>query len=352
MATYVNYPNKIFNSYLLNKYCKFEEKKFYPAHPSYLNQLKSNESKILFTTNSHLPNERELLSAAHQLNIPTIGFIKSWDNVHKGIHSRPNKIAVWNDINKKELVDIEKYNPEDVFVTGPPQFDPYFKKDILIKKQEYFMKIGLQHDRPTILFATLGDFGLQIDESHWLDTLIDQIQKGYIKGNPQIICRLHPWSKLELFQKYASIPWVKLSYIKNHIPALGWYMNQEEVKDMANMIAHSDLVISPGSTVLLEAAIFNKPTLYPTFHDLQPERASQYFNTWQLGKHFERIKNLDLVPIIDDSKHFSSIINKSFENTNWYSDQRKQLVRDYIQFTDGNSTKRLADTVLDLANSQ
>ena len=102
--------NKIFNSYLLNKYCKFEEKKFYPAHPSYLNQLKSNESKILFTTNSHLPNERELLSAAHQLNIPTIGFIKSWDNVHKGIHSRPNKIAVWNDINKGLMLRDRKDN--------------------------------------------------------------------------------------------------------------------------------------------------------------------------------------------------------------------------------------------------
>ena len=129
-------------------------------------------------------------------------------------------------------------------------------------------------------------------------------------------------------------------------------MNKEKVIMMANMINHSDLVISPGSTVLLESAIFDRPTLFPMFHDFQPERASAYFNQWVLGKHFERIKNLDLVPIIDDSKHFSSMINKSFENPNWYSDQRKQLVRDYIQFTDGNSTKRLADTVLDLANSQ
>ena len=344
--------NRISNNYLLTKFCKFEENLFYPSNPSYIDQLKANDSKVLFTTNAHLANERELITSAHKLNIPTIGFVKSWDNIHKGIHSRTKNIAVWNNINKKELIDIEKYKPENIFVTGAPQFDPYFKKDILVNRTDFFANMGLNSNRPTIFFATIGDFGLNIDESYWLELLINQIRNGDIKGNPQIICRLHPWSKLELFEKFSSIPWVKISYINDFIPALGWYMNKEKVIMMANMINHSDLVISPGSTVLLEGAIFDRPTLFPMFHDFQPERVSQYFNRWVLGKHFERIKNLDLVPIIDDSKHFSSIINKSFENTNWYSDQRKQLVRDYIQFTDGNSTKRLADTVLDLANSQ
>jgi len=344
--------NKISNNYLLNKFCKLEENLFYPANSSYIDQLKSSHSKVLFTTNAHLANERELITSAHKLNIPTIGFVKSWDNIHKGVHSRTKKIAVWNDINKKELIDIEKYKPEDVFVTGAPQFDQYFKKDAIVNRDDFFANMGLDSNRPTIFFATIGDFGLNIDESYWLELLINLIKNGDVKGNPQIICRLHPWSKLELFEKFSSIPWVKISYINDFIPALGWYMNKEKVIMMANMINHSDLVISPGSTVLLEGAIFDRPTLFPMFHDFQPERVSQYFNRWVLGKHFERIKNLDLVPIIDDSKHFSSIINKSFENTNWYSDQRKQLVRDYIQFTDGNSTKRLADTVLDLANSQ
>ena len=325
---------------------------FYPANPSYIDQLKANDSKVLFTTNAHLANERELITSAHKLNIPTIGFVKSWDNIHKGIHSRTTKIAVWNNINKKELIDIEKYKPENIFVTGAPQFDPYFKKDILVNRNDFFANMGLNSNRPTIFFATIGDFGFNIDESYWLELLINQIRNGDIKGNPQVICRLHPWSKLELFEKFSSIPWVKISYINDFIPGLGWYMNKEKVIMMANMINHSDLVISPGSTVLLESAIFDRPTLFPMFHDFQPERASEYFNQWVLGKHFERIKNLNLVPIIDDSKHFSSMVNKCLKNPNWYSKQRKQLVKDYIQFTDGNSTKRLANTIVKLASSK
>ena len=181
--------------------------------------------------------------------------------------------------------------------------------------------------------------------------MIDQINSGRIKGNPQIICRLHPWSRLELFEKYSAIPWIKISYINTHFPTIGWYMNKNDVKEMANMIGHSDLVISPGSTVLLESAIFNRPTLFPIFHDLQPERTSQYFNRWVLGKHFDRIKRMDLVPIIDKSNNFSSMVNKCLENPNWYSEQRHQLVQDYVQFTDGDSTKRLAKAAIDIANS-
>ena len=344
--------NKISTSYLLKKFCDFEENLFYPAKTSYLNQLTSDRSKVLLTTNAHLANERELITSAHKLNIPTIGFVKSWDNIHKGIHSRTNKIAVWNDINKQELIDIEKYKPDDIFVTGPPQFDQYFKQDIIIDRDEYFANIELDPNRPTIFFATIGDFGFNIDESYWLDLLINQITNGDIKGEPQVICRLHPWSKLELFQKYSSIPWVKISYIHKFIPSLSWYMDKKEVIMMANMINHSDLVISPGSTVLLESAIFNRPTLFPIFHDFQPERASQYFSQWVLGKHFDRIKQLNLVPIVDKSQHFPSIVNKCLKNPNWYSKQRNQLVKDYIQFTDGNSTKRLADRVLRLAQTK
>ena len=43
------------------------------------------------------------------------------------------------------------------------------------------------------------------------DQLSNAIENGDVKGNPQIICRLHPWSKLELFEKFSSIPSVKIS---------------------------------------------------------------------------------------------------------------------------------------------
>ena len=48
---------------------------------------------------------------------------------------------------------------------------------------------------------------------------------------------------------------------------------------------------------------------------------------------------------------FAEAVNKCLENPNWYSEQRHQLVQDYVQFTDGDSTKRLAKAAIDIANS-
>ena len=337
--------SKLKTTGILEAYIHYENKFLYPPKKTYLDQFESDNCQLLVTTHAHLPNERELISSADKLNIPTLGLIKSWDNVHKGIYSRPKSMAVWNKINKQELVDIEKYKPENIFVIGAPQFDSYFDKNIIWSKTEYLSKLGLNPNRPIIFYATIGDFGFNLDETYWLDFLLTEIKNGTIKNNPQIICRLHPWSRYERFKKYENIEGVKISYVKNYWPGLGWYMDNDEVTMMANMINHSNIVISPGSTVILEAAIFNRPTIFPIFNDIQKQRADQYFNTWVLGKHFERIKNLDLVPIIDNSKLLAPAINKYMENPSWYEKQRSRLVSDYVCFTDGKSTIRLANLI-------
>ena len=63
------------------------------------------------------------------LGIPTLGIVRSWDNVYKGIRRRPQQLAVWNTVNRDELLDLEGYRPDQVHIIGSPQFDPYFDAD-------------------------------------------------------------------------------------------------------------------------------------------------------------------------------------------------------------------------------
>ena len=144
----------------------------------------------------------------------------------------------------------------------------------------------LDPDRPIILFASLGYFFPGFDETVWMDVLLDLLDSGALPSETQIICRLHPWSRLEHFQKYAAHPQVRLSFIDRYWPALTWYMTRDDVVAIGNTLRHADVVITPGSTMTLEAAIFDTPTLVPIFHRYQPEWARDYFATWVLGKHF------------------------------------------------------------------
>lgn len=341
---------KLGSNALLNLFLRWENNKLYSSRQEYEDIFRDNSIALLLTTHAHLYRESELLSTADHFGIPTLGLVRSWDNVHKGIRSRPQKLAVWNDINKQEVVEVEGYASENVNIIGSPQFDTYFNSGNITSRKDFAALFDLDPDRPILMFATLGDFFPELDETAWMDVLVELLDNRGIEGNPQIICRLHPKSNWVNFQRFAIHPDVKISYVKSYWPSLQWYMTQEEMIEMANMLYHSDVVITPGSTVALEAAIFDRPTIVPVFHPYQPERALDYFSTWVLGKHFRRIQEKDLVPIIRNQADFAIAINRGLSEPEWYRKERQTLVQEYAHFTDGLATRRLAQLAFGIAS--
>jgi hypothetical protein len=331
---------------LMRGYAAWEERRLYRPRPEHVEALRRTDPGVVVSTHAHLYGETELLAAAHSLGVPTLGLVRSWDNVHKGIHARPERLLVWNEINRDEVVHLEGYRPDHVEVIGAPQFDPYFAPDLLWPREKLAERFDLDAERPILLFATLGYFFPGFDETCWMDELVRLLDAGQLPGRPQVICRLHPWSRLEHFRKYEAHPDVRLSSVERYLPALTWYMTREDVIEVGNMLAHADVVITPGSTMTLEAAIFDRPTVVPIFHTYQPDRARNYFSTWALGKHFGRIADLDLVPIVRDAAGFGPAIARALEDPGWYREGRERLVRDYVPFTDGRSTERFVQAIL------
>lgn len=189
------------------------------------------------------------------------------------------------------------------------------------------------------------------DESYMLEWLMEQITSGAIPGRPQVICRLHPLSRLEQFLPWADHPDVRLSYMKGYIPTLGYTMSRDEVVQVSSMLRHSNLVITPGSTMTIEAAVFDTPVIVPVFHLYQQEMCERYYRTRVFGRHFGRIQQRNLVPIPNGPAETLEAINRCLEEPGWMSQQRRELVQDYCQFTDGRSTPRLAELVLRLASN-
>ena len=332
---------------LLRGWLAFEGRAFYRLRPEYLERFRRDRSALLLTTHAHLHREGEILRAAKSLGIPTLGVVRSWDNVYKGIRSRPDRLAVWNEINRQEVIDLEGYAPGEVEITGPPQFDPYFASGKVWSRERLAAYFNLDPARPIILYATHG-FYSNLDETGWMDDLLALVDSQVVQGRPQIICRLHPWSRLEHFRRFAAHPEVRLSFVDRYWPALSWYMTRDDVELIGNILRHADAVITPGSTITLEAAIFDRPTVCPIYHNYQTYLAQDFFGR-ALGMHFKRIRALDLVPMIDRREDFAAAINRCLSEPSWYASERAQMVRDYVHFTDGHSTQRLCELALRVA---
>jgi CDP-glycerol glycerophosphotransferase (TagB/SpsB family) len=238
-----------------------------------------------------------------------------------------------------------KLSRRRLVVIGAPQFDPYFSPDSVWTRAELAQSMQLDPQRPIITLATLGAAIVQpYDETHLVDFLLKAIADYRITGQPQLVVRLHPASRFENFAKYARLPDVRISHVDGYIPALDWTMTRDDVVRIGNLLRHSNVIISPGSTITLEAAVFDTPTIVPTFHMYQAEAAKVQFDH-HLTRHYKRLKELDLVPFVDAPAAMVEAINRCLADRTWYREKRAQLVRDYIQFTDGRSTERVADVI-------
>jgi CDP-glycerol glycerophosphotransferase (TagB/SpsB family) len=125
-------------------------------------------------------------------------------------------------------------------------------------------------------------------------------------------------------------------------------MTREDISLVGNILRHADAVVTPASTITLEAAIFDRPTVVSTYHTYQPEQAGEFYGR-AFGMHFKRIRELDLVPVVEHAEDFAAAINRCLRDPGWYREARARMVRDYVTHTDGSSTKRLFELAVKLA---
>ena len=317
---------------------------------AYQNLLDEHPWDVVLATHIHLPFEVPLMNAAYVRGIPTVGLVNSWDNVYKGINAHPDHAVVWSDVNKNELIDFEGYPAERITPIGPPAFDPYFRPENQWSREELCRRFDLDPERPILLYATLGQYVSFFEETYLLEALLQGIEEDCFARRPQILCRLHPWSRQELFEPYRDHPDVRFSRYETYIPTLNWCPTRAEVVLAGNLLNHSDVCVTPGSTMALEAALFDTPTLVPIFNAYQPTVWEDYYTKYCLAWHFGRLVREEMLPVARTFEEMIDWINRYLAEPSLYREGRRRIVEEYVQFTDGNAVERLADVVEQVAS--
>ena len=319
---------------------------------AYKEVLDANPWSLMLATHIHLHVEVPLVNAAYVRGIPTLGIVNSWDNVYKGIRAHPDHAVVWNEINKREMIEFEGYEARKVSAIGTPAFDPYFRPDTLWPREDFCRHFGFDPARPIILHATAGQYVKYFEETYLLEVLLRGIRENHFAPRPQILCRLHPHTKRDFFEPYRAHPDVRFSRYEHHVPTLGWCPTREEVVLAANILHHSAVCVSPGSTMALEAAIFDTPTLVPVFNDYQPEVWDDYYARYCLAWHFGRLVQEQMLPVARSYKEMIDWVNRYLADASLYKQGRRRIVEEYVQFTDGRAVERLADMARQIADGE
>lgn len=313
-----------------------------------------NPDLVFNCSHIHGPHADLPIRIAGKLRFPTAAFIFSWDNLtsRSRIFVPYNYYLMWNEGMKQMLLDqYDTIKPEQVFITGTPQFDFHFKSQFHLSREELCEKIGLDPARPFILYTTGMDTDF-LDEHKFIEEVIRVIKEPGFSPKPQLVVRTYIKGTSNEIQSMAKtiIPDVIFPPI---LWDKQWTMPlYEDLSLYSSLLHHCSLGINAASTVSLELMALDKPVINI---GMDPPGS-----VLPKGENFSRHVHLEHYrPVVESggtmvARSFADIkkmIIIGLSDPNRDSHKRLAFMKKMMGNTlDGQSGIRVAQTLITLAN--
>lgn len=324
-----------------------EERKTLYYHQC-LETLQKEEPAMVFCTNQRPMTAIAPILAAQELGIPTATFIFSWDNLPKAtMVVETDYYFVWSDLMKKELLFYYPYiKEEQIFVTGTPQFESHFDTNKLLSKEVFFEQNDLDLDKKYICYSG-DDVTTCPDDPKYLEDVAKAIrelnQKGHSLG---IVFRRCP---VDFSNRYDEV----LENYKDVITPIaplwkkigdGWNTvlpTQVDIDIQMNTIAHTELVVNLGSSMVFDYVAHNKPCAFINY-DVTTKKISN----WSVKKiynyvHFRSMPNKDTVLWIDSPEAIAGIIENAITSNSLVIENAQKWFEIINQHPPQEASKRI-----------
>ena len=317
-----------------------------------LETLKKEKPELVFCTNQrHIKTVAPIL-AAKDLNIPTATFIFSWDNLPKAtMVVETDYYIVWSDFMKDELLFYYPYiKEEQVFVTGSPQFELHFDKNILFSREEFFKRYGLDTSKKYICFSG-NDETSSPDDPKYLEDIAKAVRNLNLQGsNIGIIFRKSPVDFSGRFD------WILNSYAEEVVfidplwkaLSTSWDSILPTTEDnilFSNLVEYSELLITIGSSTIFDFISHDKPTAYLKYN--QKDQLDKKWNIYKCYEfvHFRSMPNQEVVFWFNDPEKMATDILNALSNNRNTLQQAKKWFEIINQHPPENASERIWDAI-------
>ena len=298
---------------------KLERKTMY--YQNCLETLKTERPAIVFCTNQRTVSAIAPILAAQDLNIPTATFIFSWDNLPKAtLVLEPDYYFVWSDHMKKQLRHYYPFITENqVIVTGTPQFETHTYGRNLESKEAFFLKHNLDISKRYICYSG-DDITTSPNDPQYLADTARAVRRLNDQGHSLgIIFRRCPVDFSDRFDRVLRENEDIMTAIEPQWKKIGGQWNAilptaEDLELQMNTIAHSEMVINLGSSMIFDYISYEKPCAYINY-DI-PNSGNPNWSVRQIYKfiHFRSMPSPDAVFWINDPESISEIILAGLKN--------------------------------------
>lgn len=322
----------------------------------YLDLYKEIRPSLVFNgSHIHSRNAIQAVQAAQWLGIPTATFIFSWDNLtSQGRITLPyNYFLVWNESIKRQLLEMYSWvQPENVFVTGTPQFDFHFRDEFYLSREEYCKRIGSDADRPFVFYAT-GMANHMPGEPEIVEAIADMLaDSARFPDRPQLMVRVYAKDTTGRFDELKQR---RPDILFPHVPwNPSWLTPKSEDSLMlVNVLRHCALGINVASTLSLELCMFDKPVINVGFNPPSVKKEILSYSDYYEFDHYRPVVDSGAVCIARSPGEMKEMMARYLRNPSLNGAERKEIIdRMFGTTLDGSSSSRVAQVLLRLSARQ
>jgi hypothetical protein len=338
------------NKFLFPASLQLNNKLYLLFRKKYYAQLfKKYNPALVVTCNPgyHSKNDVQLIREARHYGIKTFSLVPSWDNpfTKSIIEIYPDRMSVWNNQILNDIAKIYHYDKNRLTVTGPPQFDFYFKDNIFEERESFFKNLGLDSNKKLITVILCPT--KHGDSSFILRVLEEAMKNKKFICPVQIFCRMHPSDPAELFEEYKrKFSLITFEHYRFRHQYFGWAPDWKEAVHKVATLKYSACTINLLTTMMIEAVIIDTPAVNIGF---APDEKFDRFIKARHSLHFQYVVNQKAIRTVKTETELIEAINEYLANPKLDSQERKKFAEDFCYKLDGRAHKRIANLISELA---
>ena len=214
--------------------------------------------------------QTDIVKSAKSLGIPTGMLLFSWDNLStKGsLHVLPDRMFVWNELQRQEAVQLHGFPLERTHAAGAPRFDEFFGLSAVTDRAAFCAPLDFDPRQPILMYLGSSKFVITSRElpfiARWIAAIRESADPRLRQCN--ILVRPHPdvksgddegpsqpvrWSGLE-GKGVVTRPFADPR-------ALVLRTHYRRAQGFFEALTHSAAVVALNTSAALEAAIVGRP---------------------------------------------------------------------------------------------
>lgn len=294
---------------------------------------------------------------ARRQGIKVAGSVRGWDNLcnYGFILFHPDWFLVQNEYLRDAAIAYNFFPEERIKIIGFPHFDWYARKDLIMPREQFLARLGVEPQKRIILFA--GTWGYEPDNEPGFADVFERLAlEKKIPSGTTLLFRAHPLfvkrSEKEL-SRLTALKTVVLDKIRGHeFNTIGNpEIDNYDMIHLLNVLYHSDIIITPHGTIAVEATTFDKPII-TIAHPFAAKNSPPYwftferlYDTIEFWMDFLKCGGTQTVRTIEE---FTAAINAYLQDPRKDSIKRNCIRDKFLGPFDGKITRRLAEELLKL----